>query len=73
MRISEKNNALKQEDFSQDKLCQEEVVDQVLLAITQEGTLLLIGVPAFAKDAVYGQYDCFGLGIGFKGIQFTPI
>ncbi len=50
---------------------QDEVVDQVLLAIFSGGHALLIGVPGLAKTLMVNTI-AQALGLDFKRIQFTP-
>ena len=50
---------------------QEEVIDQVLLAIFSGGHALLIGVPGLAKTLLVNTV-AQTLGLDFKRIQFTP-
>ena len=50
---------------------QEEVIDQVLLAIFSGGHALLIGVPGLAKTLLVNTV-AQTLGLEFKRIQFTP-
>lgn len=50
---------------------QEEVVEQVLLAIFSGGHALLIGVPGLAKTLLVNTV-AQALGLDFKRIQFTP-
>ncbi|TVZ27452.1 MoxR-like ATPase [Gillisia sp. Hel_I_86] len=50
---------------------QEEVIDQILLAIFSGGHALLIGVPGLAKTLMVNTI-AKALGLDFKRIQFTP-
>lgn len=50
---------------------QDQVVDQVLLAIFSGGHALLIGVPGLAKTLLVNTV-AQALGLDFKRIQFTP-
>ncbi|NQX78848.1 AAA family ATPase, partial [Gilvibacter sp.] len=50
---------------------QDEVIDQVLLAIFSGGHALLIGVPGLAKTLLVNTV-AQTLGLEFKRIQFTP-
>ncbi|RMA58052.1 AAA family ATPase [Ulvibacter antarcticus] len=65
-----KYNALKQE-IKKVIVGQDEVVDQVLLAIFSGGHALLIGVPGLAKTLLVNTV-AEALGLQFKRIQFTP-
>lgn len=68
--LVKKHSALKKE-ISKIIVGQEEVVDQVLLAIFSGGHALLIGVPGLAKTLMVNTI-AQALGLDFKRIQFTP-
>tara|TARA_R110002020_G_scaffold129819_2_gene290408 strand:- start:973 stop:1926 length:954 start_codon:yes stop_codon:yes gene_type:complete len=68
--LVEKHKALKQE-IAKTIIGQEEVVDQILLAIYAGGHALLIGVPGLAKTLMVHTIAKV-LGLDFKRIQFTP-
>ncbi|PKP25020.1 MAG: AAA family ATPase [Bacteroidetes bacterium HGW-Bacteroidetes-2] len=68
--LVKKHAALKKE-ISKIIVGQEEVVDQVLLAIFSGGHALLIGVPGLAKTLMVNTI-AQALGLDFKRIQFTP-
>jgi len=65
-----KYNALRQE-IKKVIVGQDEVVEQVLLAIFSGGHALLIGVPGLAKTLLVNTV-AEALGLDFKRIQFTP-
>ena len=65
-----KYNALRQE-IKKVIVGQDEVVEQVLLAIFSGGHALLIGVPGLAKTLLVNTV-AQALGLEFKRIQFTP-
>lgn len=65
-----KYNALKTE-IKKVIVGQDEVVEQVLLAIFSGGHALLIGVPGLAKTLLVNTV-AEALGLKFKRIQFTP-
>lgn len=65
-----KYNALRQE-IKKVIVGQDEVVEQVLLAIFSGGHALLIGVPGLAKTLLVNTV-AEALGLQFKRIQFTP-
>ena len=65
-----KYNALRQE-IRKVIVGQDEVVEQVLLAIFSGGHALLIGVPGLAKTLLVNTV-AEALGLEFKRIQFTP-
>ncbi|HLW32743.1 MAG TPA: MoxR family ATPase [Aequorivita sp.] len=65
-----KYNALRQE-IKKVIVGQDEVVEQVLLAIFSGGHALLIGVPGLAKTLLVNTV-AEALGLEFKRIQFTP-
>ena len=65
-----KYNALKKE-IKKVIVGQDEVVEQVLLAIFSGGHALLIGVPGLAKTLLVNTV-AESLGLKFKRIQFTP-
>src|SRR5690242_21807197 len=50
---------------------QEEVVEQVLIAMFCQGHVLLVGVPGLAKTLLVRTISDV-LHLGFKRIQFTP-
>ncbi|MCB0794931.1 MAG: MoxR family ATPase [Flavobacteriales bacterium] len=50
---------------------QEQVVDDVLIAIFSRGHCLLVGVPGLAKTLLVNTVAS-GLGLSFNRIQFTP-
>jgi MoxR-like ATPase len=50
---------------------QEEVIDQILIAVFSGGHSLLIGVPGLAKTLMVNTI-AQALGLNFKRIQFTP-
>lgn len=65
-----KYNALRQE-IKKVIVGQDEVVEQVLIAIFSGGHALLIGVPGLAKTLLVNTV-AEALGLRFKRIQFTP-
>lgn len=65
-----KYNALRQE-IKKVIVGQDEVVEQVLLAVFSGGHALLIGVPGLAKTLLVNTV-AKALGLTFKRIQFTP-
>ena len=65
-----KYNALRQE-IKKVIVGQDEVVEQVLLAVFSGGHALLIGVPGLAKTLLVNTV-AQALGLQFKRIQFTP-
>ncbi len=65
-----KYNALRQE-IKKVIVGQDDVVEQVLLAIFSGGHALLIGVPGLAKTLLVNTV-AEALGLKFKRIQFTP-
>ncbi len=65
-----KYNALRQE-IKKVIVGQDEVVEQVLLAVFSGGHALLIGVPGLAKTLLVNTV-AEALGLKFKRIQFTP-
>ena len=65
-----KYNALRQE-IKKVIIGQDEVVEQVLLAVFSGGHALLIGVPGLAKTLLVHTV-AEALGLQFKRIQFTP-
>ena len=65
-----KYNALRQE-IKKVIVGQDDVVEQVLLAIFSGGHALLIGVPGLAKTLLVNTV-AGALGLQFKRIQFTP-
>lgn len=68
--LVEKHHALKKE-ISKVIVGQDEVVDQILIAIYTGGHSLLIGVPGLAKTLMVNTI-AQTLGLDFKRIQFTP-
>ncbi|MCF4102486.1 MoxR family ATPase [Gillisia sp. M10.2A] len=68
--LVEKHKRLKQE-IAKVIIGQEQVVDQILLAIFSGGHALLIGVPGLAKTLMVNTI-AEALGLNFKRIQFTP-
>lgn len=68
--LSKKYNELKSE-IHKVIVGQDEVVQQVLMAIFSKGHALLVGVPGLAKTLLI-QTISDSLGLGFKRIQFTP-
>jgi len=69
-RFVEKHKILKQE-ISKIIVGQENVIDQVLIAIFSGGHALLIGVPGLAKTLMINTISQ-ALGLEFKRVQFTP-
>ena len=69
-RFVEKYNGLKKE-VSKIIVGQENVVDQILIAIFSGGHALLIGVPGLAKTLMVNTISQ-ALGLEFKRVQFTP-
>ncbi len=69
-RIAEVHKALK-EEIGKVIVGQEEVIDQVLIAILSRGHCLLLGVPGLAKTLLV---HCLGdvLDLKFNRVQFTP-
>ena len=69
-RIAEVHKALK-EELGKVIVGQEEVIDQVLIAILSRGHCLLLGVPGLAKTLLV---HCLGqvLDLTFNRVQFTP-
>lgn len=65
-----KHQALK-EEISKIIIGQDQVIDQILLAIFSGGHALLIGVPGLAKTLMVNTIATT-LGLDFKRIQFTP-
>ena len=60
-----------QEEVAKVIIGQEEVVNQILIAVFSGGHALLIGVPGLAKTLMVNTISkC--LGLDFKRIQFTP-
>ena len=66
----EKHKRLKQE-ISKVIVGQDNVVNQILIAIFSGGHALLIGVPGLAKTLMINTISQ-ALGLTFKRIQFTP-
>lgn len=66
----EKHRLLK-EEVSKVIIGQEEVVNQLLIAIFSGGHALLIGVPGLAKTLMINTISQ-ALGLEFKRVQFTP-
>ena len=50
---------------------QDEVIEQLMIAVAARGHAVLVGVPGLAKTLMV---DCFAraLELGFRRIQFTP-
>ena len=69
-RFVEKYSQLK-EEVSKVIIGQEDVVNQVLIAIFSGGHALLIGVPGLAKTLMINTISQT-LGLEFKRVQFTP-
>jgi len=69
-RFVEKYSELKKE-ISKIIIGQDDVVDQVLIAIFSGGHALLIGVPGLAKTLMINTISQT-LGLQFKRVQFTP-
>ncbi len=69
-RFVEKHRLLK-EEVSKVIIGQEEVVNQLLIAIFSGGHALLIGVPGLAKTLMINTISK-ALGLEFKRVQFTP-
>ena len=69
-RFVEKHKSLKKE-ISKIIVGQENVVDQILIAIFSGGHALLIGVPGLAKTLMINTISQT-LGLEFKRVQFTP-
>jgi MoxR-like ATPase len=69
-RFVEKHKQLK-EEISKIIIGQEDVVNQVLIAIFSGGHALLIGVPGLAKTLMINTISK-ALGLEFKRVQFTP-
>jgi MoxR-like ATPase len=69
-RFVEKYKTLKKE-VSKIIVGQENVVDQILIAIFSGGHALLIGVPGLAKTLMVNTISQ-ALGLEFKRVQFTP-
>ncbi len=69
-KIAETHKALK-EEIGKVIVGQEEVIDQVLIAILARGHCLLLGVPGLAKTLLV---RCLGevLDLQFNRVQFTP-
>ncbi|GLB52229.1 ATPase AAA [Neptunitalea chrysea] len=68
--LVQKHKLLK-EEIAKVIIGQEEVVDQVLIAIFSGGHSLLVGVPGLAKTLMVNTI-AKALGLNFKRIQFTP-
>lgn len=68
--LGEKHSALKKE-IKKVIIGQDDVVNQILLAIFSGGHALLIGVPGLAKTLMVNTISQ-ALGLQFKRIQFTP-
>lgn len=69
-RFVQKHKQLKSE-ISKVIIGQENVVDQILIAIFSGGHALLIGVPGLAKTLMINTISK-ALGLDFKRVQFTP-
>ncbi|MGX1023468.1 AAA family ATPase [Psychroflexus sp. MBR-150] len=69
-RFVEKHTQLKKE-ISKVIVGQENVVNQILIAIFSGGHALLIGVPGLAKTLMINTISQ-ALGLSFKRVQFTP-
>ena len=69
-RFVEKHKSLKKE-ISKIIVGQENVVNQILIAIFSGGHALLIGVPGLAKTLMINTISKT-LGLEFKRVQFTP-
>ena len=69
-KLVSKYDALKQE-IKKVIVGQDQVIDQVLLAVFSGGHALLIGVPGLAKTLLVNTV-AEALGLKFKRIQFTP-
>lgn len=69
-RLVEKNNQLRSE-VAKVIIGQQEIVDQVILAVFAGGHSLLVGVPGLAKTLMVNTIAQV-LGLDFKRIQFTP-
>ena len=68
--LSEKYRNLKSE-IHKVIIGQDEVVDQVLIAMFSGGHCLLVGVPGLAKTLLVNTIAS-ALGVDFNRIQFTP-
>lgn len=68
--LSEKYRSLKSE-IHKVIIGQDEVVDQVLIAMISGGHCLLVGVPGLAKTLLVNTIAS-ALGVDFNRIQFTP-
>ena len=68
--LVEKHRALKSE-IKKVIIGQDQVIDQILLAIFSGGHALLVGVPGLAKTLMVNTISQ-ALGLQFKRIQFTP-
>jgi MoxR-like ATPase len=68
--LVKKHQELKQE-IAKVIVGQDDVIDQILLAIFSGGHALLIGVPGLAKTLMVNTISK-ALGLDFKRIQFTP-
>ncbi|QLE00173.1 MoxR family ATPase [Galbibacter sp. BG1] len=68
--LGKKHLALKKE-IAKVIIGQEQVIDEILLAIYSGGHALLIGVPGLAKTLMVNTIAT-ALGLDFKRIQFTP-
>ncbi|KAA1242739.1 MoxR family ATPase [Aquimarina sp. RZ0] len=69
-KLVSKHTELKKE-ISKIIIGQEEVIDQILIAVFSGGHALLIGVPGLAKTLMVNTISK-ALGLDFKRIQFTP-
>jgi MoxR-like ATPase len=68
--LVEKQAALKRE-IAKIIVGQEDVINQIVLAVFSGGHALLVGVPGLAKTLMVNTISQ-ALGLGFKRIQFTP-
>jgi MoxR-like ATPase len=68
--LVQRQAALKQE-IAKIIVGQEDVINQIVLAVFSGGHALLVGVPGLAKTLMVNTISQ-ALGLGFKRIQFTP-
>lgn len=68
--LVQKQAALKKE-IAKIIVGQEDVINQIVLAVFSGGHALLVGVPGLAKTLMVNTISQ-ALGLGFKRIQFTP-
>ena len=68
--LQEKYQALRKE-IAEVIVGQDEVVEQLLLAMLCKGHVLLVGVPGLAKTLLVNTVSR-SLGMQFQRIQFTP-